>query len=247
MNYRQNPALSGTQLVALSKSPAHYKHLIDNPIEPTPAMEFGTAAHTMLLETQHFNSRYAVYRGEGTRASKEYKDFASKYPNTTIIKQADYERILDMMTVLRQHSLASTLLMSDGGQNELELYWSEAGVACKGKIDRYLPAENVVIDYKTASDASPDSFNQWKARSMGYYLQAAHYQAGIKAKHSGTAVPAFVFVVQETEAPYGVQVYELDSSSIDKAHEKRAELLEVYKLSLELGKWNNYKEEILKL
>ncbi len=247
MNYRQNPALSGTQLVALSKSPAHYKHLLDNPIEPTPAMEFGTAAHTMLLETPLFNSRYAVYTGEGTRASKEYKEFASKQVGKSIIKNEDYQRILDMMTVLQNHSLARELLMNSKGQNELELYWTESGVACKGKLDRYLPAENVVVDYKTAHDASPDSFNQWKAKSMGYYLQSAHYQAGIKSTLSGTAVPAFVFVVQEVEAPYGVQVYELDTISIDKAHEKRAELLQVYKLSVETGKWHSYKEEVIKL
>jgi hypothetical protein len=247
MNYRSKPGISGTQLVQLDRSPAHYNYLTQNPIEPTPAMEFGTAAHTMLLETSLFNSRYAVYTGEGTRASKEYKEFASKQVGKSIIKNEDYERILDMMTVLQNHSLARELLINSKGQNELELYWTEAGVNCKGKLDRYLPAENVVVDYKTAHDASPDSFNQWKAKAMGYYLQSAHYQAGIKALHSGTAVPAFVFVVQETEAPYGVQVYELDTISIDKAHEKRAELLQVYKLSVETGKWMSYKEEVIKL
>lgn len=247
MNYRQNPALSGTQLVALSKSPAHYKHLLDNPIEPTPAMEFGTAAHTMLLETSLFNSRYAVYTGEGTRASKEYKEFASKQGTKTIIKQDDYQRILDMMTVLQNHSLARELLMNSKGQNELELYWTEAGVNCKGKLDRYLPAENVVVDYKTAHDASPASFNAYKAKSMGYYLQAAHYQASIRATTGTVAVPAFVFVVQETEAPFAIQVYELDQMSIDRAHERRLQLLEVFKTCLDSGVWNGYQEEVIKL
>lgn len=246
MNYRDRLGLSGTQLVQLDRSPAHYRHLLDNPIEPTPAMEFGTAAHTMVLETAFFNTRYAVFKGEGTRASKEYKEFAAVNQGKTILKQDDYERILGMVTELERHGLARELLLHASGKNEHELYWTEAKVVCKGKLDRYLDS-NVVVDYKTAHDASPASFNAYKAKSMGYYLQAAHYQAGIRATTGTIAVPAFVFVVQETEAPFAIQVYELDQMSIDRAHERRLQLLDVYKACSEANIWNGYQEEIIKL
>lgn len=246
MNYRSKPGLSGTQLVQLDRSPAHYNYLVQNPIEPTPAMEFGTAAHTMVLETAFFNTRYAVYKGEGTRASKEYKEFALQNQGKSILKQEDYDRILGMVTELERHGLARELLLHSTGKNEHELYWQESNVTCKGKLDRYLDS-NVVVDYKTAHDASPASFNAYKAKSMGYYLQAAHYQAGIKATTGTVAVPAFVFVVQETEAPFAIQVYELDQMSIDRAHERRLQLLETYKMCLDSGVWNGYQEDVIKL
>jgi len=246
MSYRSKPGISGTQLVQLDRSPAHYNYLVQNPIEPTPAMEFGTAAHTMVLETAFFNTRYAVFKGEGTRASKEYKEFAAYNKGKLILKQEDFDRITGMVTELERHGLARELLLHSTGKNEHELYWQEAGVTCKGKLDRYLDS-NVVVDFKTAHDASPSSFNSYKARSMGYYLQAAHYQAGIRATTGSVSVPAFVFVVQETEAPFAIQVYELDQVSIDRAHERRLQLLEVYKACLDTGVWNGYNEEVIKL
>lgn len=243
MSYRSRPGLSGTQLVKLAKSPAHYKHYIENPTEPTPAMEFGTAAHTMVLEPQVFKDRYAVYAGEGTRASKEYKEFLAQNPNKTILKLDEMDRILDMVTVIEQHDLARELLLHSPGTNELEIFWNDRSVACKGKLDRYLDS-NVIVDYKTAHDASPEAFNHWKAKNLGYYLQAAHYQAYYMQKHMA---PAFVFVVQETEAPFAIQVYELDQTSIDLAHEQRNNLLDLYKNCLDNDHWISYKEEILKL
>ena len=109
MHYRTNPALSGTQLVQLAKSPAHYQYYIKNPIEPTPAMEFGTAAHTMVLEPETFKDRYAVFSGEGTRASKEYKEFLAQNPNKSILKLNEMDRILDMVTAIENHTLAFEL------------------------------------------------------------------------------------------------------------------------------------------
>ena len=243
MNYRSKPGLSGTQLVQLAKSPAHYQYYIKNPIEPTPAMEFGTAAHTMVLETETFKDRYAVFSGEGTRASKEYKEFLAQNPNKSILKLNEMDRILDMVTAIENHTLAKELLLHSPGKNELELYWNDRSVPCKGKLDRYLDS-NVIVDYKTAYDASPEAFNHWKAKNLGYYLQAAHYQAYFMQQHMA---PAFVFVVQETEAPFAIQVYELDQTSIDLAHEQRNNLLDLYRSCIDNDNWHGYKEEILKL
>lgn len=249
IGYRQRPGLSGTQLVKLAKSPLHYKHAVDNPSEPTPAMEFGTAAHTLVLEPQLFSQQYAVFQGEGTRASKEYKAFALANSAKSILKQEEYQDLQQMLTALQGKQLASRLLFHEQGLNEHEMYWVDPAtqVQCKGKLDRYLPDLNIVVDYKTANDASAQAFNKYKAHSLGYYLQAAHYQAGIKHTHQLESVPAFVFVVQETEAPFDVKVYELDQQSIDEAHAKRDELLQVYGECMRTGVWYGYSEEMGKI
>jgi len=197
----------------------------------------------MVLEPETFKDRYAVFSGEGTRASKEYKEFLAQNPNKSILKLNEMDRILDMVTAIENHTLARELLLHSPGKNELELYWNDRSVPCKGKLDRYLDS-NVIVDYKTAYDASPEAFNHWKAKNLGYYLQAAHYQAYFMQQHMA---PAFVFVVQETEAPFAIQVYELDQTSIDLAHEQRNNLLDLYRSCIENDNWHGYKEEILKL
>lgn len=244
-SYRQVAALSGTGLVKLARSPKHYREYVDYPQEPTAAMQLGTAVHTMVLEMSTFSSQYAIFLGEGTRASKEYKAFAASNVGKTILKQDELDTISACVTALRENPLAKRLLWDEPGLNEHELHWQENGVPCKGKLDRWLPEKKIVVDLKTASDASEAAFNQWKAKSMGYYLQAAHYQSGLR--DADGVVPAFLFVVVETEAPYGVAIYELSQEKIDEAHEQRKELLETYKRCMETGVWSGYPQEIRKI
>ncbi len=53
--------------------------------------------------------------------------------------------------------------------------------------------------------------------------------------------------LNETEAPFAIQIYELDQISIDLAHEQRNNLLDLYRSCIDNDNWHGYKEEILKL
>ena len=48
--YAAVPALNGSSLLHLRRSPMKYKHELDNPTPPSPAMILGTATHRLILE-----------------------------------------------------------------------------------------------------------------------------------------------------------------------------------------------------
>ena len=101
------------------------------------------------------------------------------------------------------HPVAAKLLT--GGDAERVFQWSDenTGVKCKAKAD-YVKGD-MIVDLKTAQDASPTGFAKACA-NFGYHWQDAHYSNG-----SGCA--RFVFVVVETSYPFGTAVYELDEDA----------------------------------
>jgi len=58
---------SNSTLGRMRRSPAHCRHYLDNPPEPSAAMELGTLVHCLVLEPDEFESRYHVMQeGEPT-------------------------------------------------------------------------------------------------------------------------------------------------------------------------------------
>lgn len=242
-DYRSKEGLSGSALKHLARSPMHYKQGVDNPIEPTEAMSFGTLVHLMVLEPDKFDEQYIVMPEGMIRRGKEYDALLAEAGDRELIKAKDYETALAMKEAVYAHPMASKILRNITAQIEHEVLWEEDGVACKGKLDVWLEDLNIVVDYKSCVDASPDEF-KWVVKDSGYTLQLAHYQA---AKKKGELLPSAVIIAQEKTAPYAVCVYEIGQVHLDYAHTKRKELLQVYKTCMETGEWGGYSKEIVTL
>lgn len=58
--YHALQAIGHSSIVKAMRSPAHLREALDNPKQPTPAMELGTAIHTAILEPKIFREEYAV-------------------------------------------------------------------------------------------------------------------------------------------------------------------------------------------
>lgn len=246
-NYRQQPGLSGSVLGDLARSPAHFKERVDNPKEPTPAMITGTLWHTAVLEPWRLANDYATAPDGLNGNTNEYKALKASATarGVPLIRQADMVEALKAGDLVRGHRQAFSIFSSDY-EAEHEVYWEEDGVQCKGKLDLYLPELYVVVDYKTTNDASLEKF-YWKVTELGYLLQLAHYQAGIRVLTGRTEFPGILIIAQEQDSPYVVQVYEIPQHMIDQAHAKRKELLQVYKRCSETGIWGGYSDQIMRL
>jgi hypothetical protein len=59
--HRNKDAVGHSSLVRIMRSPAHFQEYVTHPPEPTPAMAFGTAVHSAVLEPAAFASDYAVF------------------------------------------------------------------------------------------------------------------------------------------------------------------------------------------
>jgi exodeoxyribonuclease VIII len=108
----------------------------------------------------------------------------------------------------------------------------------KARLD-YLTHSGIIIDIKTASDASPDGFTKACA-NYDYALQAAFYIDVCRAE--GLHISQFVFLAIETKPPYMVGIYELDSTWIDFGRSEYRRALEIYDRSEDYADYPIYRD-----
>lgn len=232
--YHATDAVSASLLKQIAKSPAHAKAYLEQTQETTPAMLFGTAFHTCVLESERFNDEYVVFTGDKrTKSGKEAYE-ALVASGKTIITASDYATITAMAAAIGDHPAASKLVRGDG-QTEVSMFWEDddTGLQCKCRPDIWLG--RVIVDLKTTEDASPEGFSR-SIQAYGYGIQAAHYLAG-------SGADAFIFVAVEKKAPYAVAVYQLDALSLEISEMKRRDMLQLWASCRESDSFPAYSDE----
>lgn len=117
----------------------------------------------------------------------------------------------------------------------------------RGRLDR-LPAipttsgRLIVADYKTAASAAAGAFSR-SAANYGYHQQAAWYLDGIRVL-LGVEDPAFVFVVQERDAPYLVNVIELDDTALTIGRDRNRTAIAKFNECTDNNRWPGYSDEV---
>ena len=141
----------------------------------------------------------------------------------------------EIVHALRAHPLASRLL--DGARCEEVVLWHDHahGLDCSGKIDAQkevggeLAAQLgiepglVGIDLKTTGKGAAPSRMARMCHNSGWHIQAAHYMAGCAA--NGVELTAWINIVVETEAPYGVAIVVLSPLFLALGEHERAEAM----------------------
>lgn len=238
-------------LIQLLRSPAHYRASWGEggKSEQTEAMRFGQIVHQAILEPSRFLQSYRVMPEFGPMQSSKNREKRDEWlkslpPGAIVLTQEEVDQVTGMMNAVRGHSKASRLL--EEGIPEISGFWTDpqTGVKCRIRPD-YLRTDGVVIDYKTATDASYKSF-QGAALKFGYHVQAAFYRQGVRAI-SRKACDGFVFIVQEKTPPYAVMVYAADDAFLDlgRAHVKKA--LRLFGECQRQDVWPAYPEIIMNL
>lgn len=238
----------------LTQSLRHFRYEIEHKAEPTPAMEFGTAYHAMLLEPEKFEQQYAIFDTEKrpdtsmTMAAKANTAWKDKFyadaetSGKSIIKKADYNIIADMGMVLMSNPDIEGLL--SGGDREPTFIFEIDEVLGKARMDYVLlrGGKTVIVDLKTTTDASPRAFGN-TAFKMRYHVQAAFY-TDILAAYLGTDPDdiAFIFIAQEKDAPYVAQAYEVPLHVIRQGRDEYLAALEAFQYADENNAWRGYED-----
>jgi len=205
----------------LKRSPIHYKAWIDGVAndETGPALDFGKAFHCAGLEPDRFASSYAVEPAWGDCRKTENKtkrdEWRSKNENRVLLAPEDADAIQAMVKAVHSHPLASKMVRD--GAPEVTVRWrdEETGLQCKTRADYYVATRRMVVDLKSATDASYEAFRK-SVTNYRYHVQDALYRAGFGA--IGMPVDHFVFVVVEKTPPHAVAIYTLDSEAIQKGY-----------------------------
>ena len=100
----------------------------------------------------------------------------------------------------------------------------------------------IVPDYKTAADASNAGFTRSSA-SYGYFQQCAWYLDGVRALLDADDA-AFVFIVQEKEPPYLVNVVEMTDSYRAIGDYRNEAAVRIWQQCMETGVWPGYPTDV---
>jgi exodeoxyribonuclease VIII len=240
--YRSAEGVSRSQLWRLHEgSPEKFKYAEEHPEEPTPELIFGQMVHKLVLEPETFNDEFAV-APDGDRRTKEGKAawdlFMEMNGEKTIVKSADYDKACGMRNALLEVDLVTKLL---SGNHEVPLFWTDelTGEKCKARLDVLTPLSErfIIADYKSTNDASTEAFIR-SAINYGYDMQSAYYIEAVKKTMNVEAV--FIFIAQEKDPPYAVNVLAADQMLVQRGYDTFRELLGIYHECKVSGNWYGY-------
>lgn len=204
----------------------------------TDAMEFGTAAHSIVLGDgpDVVCVAWDNWRTGAAQVERAEIRAAGGVP----LLPADYDRAHAMAAAVRSHPRAAELL--EAGEAEQTFIWRDdvTGVWCRSRVD-WLPAagrgRRTIADYKTCSDASLPSIEQDIYR-WAYHQQAAWYLDGVLAVLGLEA--DFEFIFQEKEPPYLVNTVQLSADALTLGAARNRRAREVYAECTASGIWPGY-------
>ena len=229
--HKKTDYISKSLLDLVNKSPAHYKAYIEGEKQaPTSAMNLGSLVHSVVFDQDN----YAVLP-ECDRRTKEdkliYDSFISNNEDKEIFASAkDYELALNIRNAVLSHPKAALLL--EQGQAEIPVFGKIAELDAKCKVDFLNTKYNVCIDLKTTANSAPHEFAK-SVYNYRYHVQAAFYMDLTKAER-------FIFIAIEKEAPFNVELYELDSEAIERGRQEYLSDIETLKKCKESNNFHGY-------
>lgn len=246
--YHKLPFLNKSTLDKINKSPAHYIWQKEHPVDflPTPQMLFGTAFHAMVLEPDKFKETYIRQLRVDRRTKEgkiEYQNYLLENKNKIQLSDEDFLRLDYMYSRLGNNEEALGLLTR--GKAEVTALWQDSrlDVRCKAKMD-YVRPDHIILDLKTTHNSSAEGFVK-SVIDYRYYVQAAFYISAYD--HITGVIPKFKIIACETDAPYNVQVYDLNEEWIELGFIAFYENIETYLDCHKTNTWPGYKKSHLKI
>ncbi len=242
--------MSNSALSNFKKSPRHYLYFKEHSKEATPAMIFGNAFHTFILENDKFEERYCCVPPDAPDRPTNAMINAKKPSESSIIRvnwwaefnqknggkicltTDDTEKLKRMADALWKHEPAMDLI-NEIGEVEKPLLWKDdvSGIEMKGKLDGV--HSDFTIDLKTCMNAQPDSFSI-DAFNNAYHRQAALYMDGRAENKMNKG--DFYFIAIEKEQPHGVSVLKCAKDFIQHGRMVYGGLLEDVRYWVEMGR-----------
>lgn len=230
----------------LMRSPAHARHLMENPVE-RKTFDIGRAAHRMVLGA---GADWAVIPDDllsstgaaSTKAAREWMGDA-RADGLTPLKSDEADAVATMAQAVKAH-LNGMGISLPPERSELAVAAPVDGVWQRALID-HAPTDPAqpLYDFKTTEDASPDAVIRAVTR-YGYDVQAAFYLETWKAVTGEDR--RFRFCFAEKAPPHGVTVVELFSDASDEAdwmldaYAKTAESRRIWLRCLTSNHWPCY-------
>lgn len=249
LSYDDYAALGGIRASDLKPlihdTPADYLYRKEHPEDPTPAMEFGTAFHTLLLEPERFGEEYVIdgpinpsTRKPYGRDTNKFRDWLAAHPGIEVLTSTDLEKLQQMKRAVMAHEDARKIFEGPGAETEVSIVWQDevTGRWLQGRLDHWVPGAVIFTDLKTTKDVKPRLFDA-DAERLGYYMQLAMYWDGVKMLTGKDPYIPMVISVRTSKPPYHVAVRQIPMDAVEHGRQQYRGALE--KLSI-CEAQNNY-------
>jgi len=240
------PGFSRSDLIQVNRSFEHYLCSKENK-ESSPAQEFGTAFHSLILEPELFDEnnysedeipKMEVLKFGRTKAEQLKKEqwendiykpwmdqvlepWFKKNMHKKMWKSKDWENLHKMKEAFYKNEICRKLIKSS--EKELTIFWKDpsTGILLKARPDLFSVQFNCIVDLKSTQDASENAFRR-TVKMYEYNFQAAFY---LEAAHRtiGKFINDFIFIAIEKTPPYGLALYTLNELEIRMSKEKVGE------------------------
>jgi exodeoxyribonuclease VIII len=240
MEYKDINAVNFSTLKYILRSPAHYKHILENPPKQSDEMRIGSLIHLAALEPERYINIVKV-APDCDRRTKEGKAIFEAFkqscnPGDEIVTEDD-KILIDSCSLSARAAISRLAFVNP--QNEVPLTTEISGINIKGRLDIIDSTRNEIADIKTCDDASPSAV----ARTIvnyNYHMQQAMYK-----RLSGQSLDTRAFLIFiEKKPPYCWKIYSMDPEMLEAGNKLFERALTIYNECLAWGNWPGYTSNI---
>lgn len=243
-----------TELKTLgTRSPLHFRHIVENPIPDTRTFRLGRLSHRAWLlgsldSIQKWGDDRLTKNGKKANRDKRNPEYAAMLEannGETPPNEDEYSLIVGMYDALNR-SRAAMRLRERCDTFEKYVTWELLGVPMAGTLDARGPG--LVLDLKSCEPGKihPKAF-QRQGKRYGYPEQLALYSIGDKQaiKIKDWDWPECYNVAVENARPHDVVVHRLSPLLLDGAIRRASEWVERWKQCNAARHWPGHAEDIV--
>lgn len=217
--------------------------------ESKAALDFGKAAHMLLLGEDGFAERYALrpkqYEDDkgawkpwnaNANACKEWLARTAE-AGKTVITETEIGHIRHMAAALQSKEAVRLGILN--GRIERSLFTNRDGIWLKSRPDVIPNASGDFVDLKTAASVDDESLSR-AIYAHGYHIQAGFTRMVVRDVLGADAFTSFTFAFVEKQPPYDVRIMQLKDSDIDLGERQAMRGLAILAECIEHGRWPGF-------
>ena len=249
-NYDDIKRMNASTIVHGMKSMWALRCAIDGGFKSSPAMEFGSQYHCLILEPEEFERTHAVMPnfskhednvdGKGGRsesgntlwAKRRKAQFFSdcRDEGREIITQENYDKAQQMIAAIRRNKVATEVLRTS--TKEVTLLGEIGGVEFKGRVDLLGPT--ILADIKGTPDATDHTFGRSMANINTVFKMSIYRELLRQSQRDPEEV---LLIAVESSGFFDSCVYSIPEEALDDGFRKVERVVERYKRCIERDKW----------
>ncbi|MBM7046095.1 PD-(D/E)XK nuclease-like domain-containing protein [Rhizobium lusitanum] len=247
-------SISSSGLRAVLRRPSEYwgfspynKKPFDKPEKDS--LEFGKAAHMLLLGEDGFKERYVLrpekypddkggmkpWSGQSNWCKGWLSD--QKKAGRVVITETDITHIRHIATALGKKEAIRLGILN--GRIERSIFCKDGDIWLKTRPDVVPNDSGDFVDLKTAASVDDESLSK-AIYNHGYHVQAGLLRMIVRQVLGADAFTSFTFVFVEKAPPYDVRVMQLKDEDIDLGERQARVAIDVVNRCLKENIWPGY-------